>query len=107
MARSREQAALLIASGRIEVRGIRASKPATGVDADTPLRLTGDDVEYASRGGHKLAGGLDAAHGLARDSGRSHERPDRDARADRRTGRAHRGGPVVHIVAAGAAGAHR
>jgi 23S rRNA (cytidine1920-2'-O)/16S rRNA (cytidine1409-2'-O)-methyltransferase len=65
MARSREQAALLIASGRIEVRGIRASKPATGVDADTPLRLTGDDVEYASRGGHKLAGALDALPGLA------------------------------------------
>jgi len=64
MARSREQAALLIASGRIEVRGIRASKPATGVDADTPLRLTGDDVEYASRGGHKLAGALDALPGL-------------------------------------------
>ena len=64
MARSREQAALLIASGRIEVRGIKASKPATGVDADTPLRLTGDDVEYASRGGHKLAGALDALPGL-------------------------------------------
>jgi 23S rRNA (cytidine1920-2'-O)/16S rRNA (cytidine1409-2'-O)-methyltransferase len=60
MARSREQAALLIASGRIEVRGIRATKPATGVDADTPLRLTGDGVAYASRGGHKLAGALDA-----------------------------------------------
>ncbi len=60
MARSREQAAMLIASGRIEVRGIPASKPATGVDGDTPLRLTGDGVEYASRGGHKLAGALDA-----------------------------------------------
>jgi 23S rRNA (cytidine1920-2'-O)/16S rRNA (cytidine1409-2'-O)-methyltransferase len=65
MARSREQAALLIASGRIEVRGIRASKPATAVDGDTPLRLTGDDVEYASRGGHKLAGALDALPDLA------------------------------------------
>jgi 23S rRNA (cytidine1920-2'-O)/16S rRNA (cytidine1409-2'-O)-methyltransferase len=59
MARSREQAAMLIASGRIEVRGIPASKPATGVDGDTPLRLTGNGVEYASRGGHKLAGALD------------------------------------------------
>jgi 23S rRNA (cytidine1920-2'-O)/16S rRNA (cytidine1409-2'-O)-methyltransferase len=66
MARSREQAALLIASGRIEVRGIKASKPATGVDADTPLRLTGDSdgAAYASRGGHKLAGALDALPGL-------------------------------------------
>jgi 23S rRNA (cytidine1920-2'-O)/16S rRNA (cytidine1409-2'-O)-methyltransferase len=64
MARSREQAALLIASGRIEVRGITARKPATGVDADTPLRLTTDGVEYASRGGHKLAGALAAFPGL-------------------------------------------
>jgi 23S rRNA (cytidine1920-2'-O)/16S rRNA (cytidine1409-2'-O)-methyltransferase len=65
MARSREQAAVLIESGRIEVRGIRASKPATGVDADTPLRLIGDGAEYASRGGHKLAGALDAFSGIA------------------------------------------
>lgn len=65
VARSREQAALLIASGRVEVRGIRASKPATKVNADTPLRLTGDGVEYASRGGHKLAGALDAFPDLA------------------------------------------
>lgn len=65
MARSREQAALLIRSGRIEVRGIRATKPATGVDADTPLRVTRDEVEYASRGGHKLAGALDAFPDLA------------------------------------------
>ena len=64
LARSREQAALLIASGRIEVRGITATKPATGVDADTPVRLTTDGVEYASRGGHKLAGALDALPGL-------------------------------------------
>jgi 23S rRNA (cytidine1920-2'-O)/16S rRNA (cytidine1409-2'-O)-methyltransferase len=60
LVRSREQAATLIADGRIEVRGIRATKPATGVDPDTPLRIveTGGD-DYASRGGHKLAGALD------------------------------------------------
>ena len=61
MVRSREHAATLIADGRVEVRGIRASKPATGVDIETPLRiLTANGEEYASRGGHKLAGALDA-----------------------------------------------
>ena len=66
MVRSREQAAALIADGRIEVRGIRATKPATGVDPDTPLRiLETDGEEYASRGGHKLAGALDAFAGLS------------------------------------------
>lgn len=61
LVRSREQAATLIADGRIEVRGMRATKPATGVDPDTPLRvLHGAGDDYASRGGHKLAGALDA-----------------------------------------------
>jgi 23S rRNA (cytidine1920-2'-O)/16S rRNA (cytidine1409-2'-O)-methyltransferase len=62
LARSREQAALLIASGRVEVRGVVASKPATGVTADAPVRVVPDDADpgYASRGGHKLAGALDA-----------------------------------------------
>jgi 23S rRNA (cytidine1920-2'-O)/16S rRNA (cytidine1409-2'-O)-methyltransferase len=60
LARSREQAVELIAAGRVEVRGVPASKPATGVDADTPVRLLPDDGDpgYASRGGHKLAGAL-------------------------------------------------
>jgi 23S rRNA (cytidine1920-2'-O)/16S rRNA (cytidine1409-2'-O)-methyltransferase len=61
LARSREQAAALIAAGRVQVRGVAAGKPATGVDADTPLRVVEDtgDPDYASRGGHKLAGALD------------------------------------------------
>jgi 23S rRNA (cytidine1920-2'-O)/16S rRNA (cytidine1409-2'-O)-methyltransferase len=65
MVRSREQAATLISDGRIEVRGIRATKAATGVDLDTPLRIvdTGGE-DYASRGGHKLSGALDAFAGL-------------------------------------------
>ena len=38
-----------------------ATKPATGVDAETPVGSIGDgDPSYASRGGHKLAGALDA-----------------------------------------------
>jgi 23S rRNA (cytidine1920-2'-O)/16S rRNA (cytidine1409-2'-O)-methyltransferase len=61
MVRSREQAATLIADGRVEVRGIKASKAATGVDVDTPLRIvTVDADEYVSRGGRKLAGALNA-----------------------------------------------
>ena len=39
LARSREHAVALIAAGRVEVRGVVARKPATGVDADTPVRV--------------------------------------------------------------------
>jgi 23S rRNA (cytidine1920-2'-O)/16S rRNA (cytidine1409-2'-O)-methyltransferase len=62
LARSREQAVELIAAGRVEVRGVLASKPATGVEMDTPVRVRPDenDPGYASRGGHKLAGALAA-----------------------------------------------
>ena len=66
MARSRAQAAGLIASGRVEVRGMQATKPATGVDGDTPVRVIDTQTrEYASRGGHKLAGALEVFAGLA------------------------------------------
>ena len=65
MARSRAQAASLIASGRVEVRGLKATKAATGVDGDTPVRvLDGNVREYVSRGGYKLAGALDALPGV-------------------------------------------
>ena len=66
LARSREQAVELIAAGRVEVRGVVASKPATGVDGDTPVRVRTDETDpgYASRGGHKLAGALDAFDGI-------------------------------------------
>lgn len=62
LARSREQAVGLIAAGRVEVRGVVAHKPASGVEAETPVRVTTDpdDPGYASRGGHKLAGALSA-----------------------------------------------
>lgn len=65
LARSREQAAGLIAAGRVEVRGTRASKPAAMVDPADAVRLLDTDVEeYVSRGGYKLAGAL-AAFGPA------------------------------------------
>jgi len=60
LARSREQAGALIESGRVQVKGTVASKPATMVDAADPVHVMADDTdpEYVSRGGHKLAGAL-------------------------------------------------
>lgn len=59
LARSREQAAQLVNTGRVQVRGIPARKPATAIDGDTPVRvLDADDPGYVSRGGYKLAGAL-------------------------------------------------
>src|SRR5215211_2968453 len=62
LARSREHAADLIAAGAVRVAGQKASKPATGVDAGTPVTVVEADTgpNYASRGGHKLAGALAA-----------------------------------------------
>lgn len=62
LARSREHASELIAAGRVTVDKARAAKPATGVatDADIVVREDPDSPDYASRGGHKLAGALAA-----------------------------------------------
>ena len=62
LARSRDHASELIAAGRVSVNGGLATKPATGVatDADLVVREDPDRPEYVSRGGHKLAGALEA-----------------------------------------------
>ena len=62
LARSREQAAELVAAGRVEVRGSTAQKPAAMVDPADPVRvLDGDGTgDYVSRGAHKLLGALAA-----------------------------------------------
>ncbi|MBP0462029.1 TlyA family RNA methyltransferase [Streptomyces montanisoli] len=62
LARSREHACELIAAGRVTVRGTTATKPATQVETSAPVVVAqdADDPGYASRGGHKLAGALDA-----------------------------------------------
>jgi 23S rRNA (cytidine1920-2'-O)/16S rRNA (cytidine1409-2'-O)-methyltransferase len=62
LARSREHAAELIAAGAVRVSGQQASKAATGVEAATPVTVVEVDTgpNYASRGGHKLAGALEA-----------------------------------------------
>ncbi|HEX8005637.1 MAG TPA: SAM-dependent methyltransferase, partial [Trebonia sp.] len=67
LARSRDQAATLIQAGRVSVAGQTAAKPATQVSRDAPVLVTADNDEpdYASRGGHKLAGALAAFTGLA------------------------------------------
>ncbi len=60
LARSREHASELIAAGRVSLNRTVATKPATGVttDADLVVREDPDSPDYASRGGHKLAGAL-------------------------------------------------
>jgi 23S rRNA (cytidine1920-2'-O)/16S rRNA (cytidine1409-2'-O)-methyltransferase len=61
LARSRQQAAELIAEGRVVVRGVPAGKAATVVDRDTPVLVQESGArEWASRGAHKLIGALDA-----------------------------------------------
>jgi 23S rRNA (cytidine1920-2'-O)/16S rRNA (cytidine1409-2'-O)-methyltransferase len=67
LARSRDQAADLIASGRVAVAGQRAAKPASQVSTDAAITVAqaGREQEYVSRAGYKLAGALAAFHGLA------------------------------------------
>jgi 23S rRNA (cytidine1920-2'-O)/16S rRNA (cytidine1409-2'-O)-methyltransferase len=61
LARSRDHASQLIAQGRVRVSGALATKPATAVTTDVAIVISTDDPDqpdYASRGGHKLAGAL-------------------------------------------------
>ncbi len=60
LARSREQAAALVAAGRVQVCGNVAHKVAAMIDPADPVLVTGEDpaTEYVSRGGHKLFGAL-------------------------------------------------
>jgi 23S rRNA (cytidine1920-2'-O)/16S rRNA (cytidine1409-2'-O)-methyltransferase len=61
LARSRRHAGELVGAGRVSVGGVCAGKAATQVDPAAAILVTGEDAdpEYASRGGHKLAGALD------------------------------------------------
>jgi 23S rRNA (cytidine1920-2'-O)/16S rRNA (cytidine1409-2'-O)-methyltransferase len=60
LARSRAQAASLVAAGQVRVRGMVAGKPATLVDPADPVTVeaVSPDPGYVSRGAHKLAGAL-------------------------------------------------
>jgi 23S rRNA (cytidine1920-2'-O)/16S rRNA (cytidine1409-2'-O)-methyltransferase len=66
LARSRDQAADLIAAGRVAVAGQTAVKAASQVALGAPITVqrVSDEPEYVSRGGHKLAGALNAFDGL-------------------------------------------
>ncbi|TVT51349.1 TlyA family RNA methyltransferase [Amycolatopsis rhizosphaerae] len=61
LARSREQASALIAEGKVTVRGMVATKPATGVETGEAIVVRGADEDpgWASRGAHKLLGALE------------------------------------------------
>jgi 23S rRNA (cytidine1920-2'-O)/16S rRNA (cytidine1409-2'-O)-methyltransferase len=63
LARSRDQAAEMIAAGRVAIAGQNAGKPATQVSRDAAVTVAAPDdgvPDYVSRGGHKLAGALAA-----------------------------------------------
>lgn len=51
----------MVAAGRVRVSGQEATKSATGVAPDAPIIVAEAEPaeQYASRGGHKLAGALD------------------------------------------------
>ncbi|WP_031936630.1 TlyA family RNA methyltransferase [Prescottella defluvii] len=62
LARSREHAVELISAGRVLISGNVATKPATAIEAGTPLLVTevDEEISWASRGAHKLIGALEA-----------------------------------------------
>jgi len=62
LARSRQQAAELVADGRVSVRGQVATKPATQVETSDPVVVaeTAAGPGYVSRGAHRLVGALEA-----------------------------------------------
>jgi 23S rRNA (cytidine1920-2'-O)/16S rRNA (cytidine1409-2'-O)-methyltransferase len=66
LARSRDQAADLIAAGRVAVAGQVAAKSASQVAMDAAITVeeVSDSPDYVSRGGYKLAGALAAFDGL-------------------------------------------
>jgi len=59
LAGSREQAAVVIAAGRVLVAGRQAAKAATAVAPGEPIVVQGEDPGWASRGAHKLLAALE------------------------------------------------
>jgi 23S rRNA (cytidine1920-2'-O)/16S rRNA (cytidine1409-2'-O)-methyltransferase len=60
LAQSRERARALILAGQVFAGDRRIDKAGDLIPVGTPLRVRGEDHPYASRGGVKLAGALDA-----------------------------------------------
>lgn len=59
---SRERAQALILAGKVLVNEQRVDKAGAPIDSDATLRLLGDDLRYASRGGLKLEKALEHWH---------------------------------------------
>lgn len=59
LAPSRERARALIMAGRVLVNETPANKAGILVAVDAPLRITGEEEPYVSRGGHKLKAALE------------------------------------------------
>ena len=57
---SRERARAMIMAGKVLVFDRVIDKAGTKVDCEAEIRLRGEDIPYVSRGGLKLAGGLEA-----------------------------------------------
>lgn len=60
LAESRTRAEALILAGRVKVKGVERPKPGTSVGPDAVIEIEGPEHPWVSRGGVKLAGGLDA-----------------------------------------------
>jgi 23S rRNA (cytidine1920-2'-O)/16S rRNA (cytidine1409-2'-O)-methyltransferase len=58
LASSRESARRAVEEGKVLVRGMPTPRPATLVDSDTTISLTGPARRFVSRGGEKLDGAL-------------------------------------------------
>jgi len=59
LAPSRPRAQALILAGKVLVNEQKAAKAGATIDSDSALRLLGDDLRYASRGGLKLEKALE------------------------------------------------
>lgn len=60
LAESRQRAQALVRAGQVLVDDVPRDKPATQVRPDARIRIRGARLPFVSRGGLKLAGGLDA-----------------------------------------------
>ncbi len=60
LAESRTRAEALVLAGRVKVKGVERPKPGTPVGADVLIEIEAPEHPWVSRGGVKLAAGLDA-----------------------------------------------
>jgi 23S rRNA (cytidine1920-2'-O)/16S rRNA (cytidine1409-2'-O)-methyltransferase len=59
LATSRQRAQALVLAGKVLVNGQKIEKSGVPVDREAEVRLLGEDLKYVSRGGLKLAKGLE------------------------------------------------